>query len=145
MIRKVGKELGRAVLDGVGRVTSQFQEHRLLPSDLLESDDAYLAIFDAPGATAEDISVDFQGDTLSVTIERFRAFRDGYEMRCPGRGLTLEGELELPEGASVDPDRADATVTQAGTLEVLIPKGGPEPPGKTEDPEAPNEDDDHTR
>ena len=125
MIRKVGRQLGRTVLDGVGRIASQFQEHRLLPSDLLESDDAYLAIFDAPGATAGDVSVDFQGNTLSVRIERFREFRSGYEMRFPGRGLSLEGEVELPKGASVDSDRADATLTQAGTLEVLIPKVEP--------------------
>jgi hypothetical protein len=43
-------------------------------------------------------------------------------MRFPGRGLSLEGEVELPDGAAVDADRADATVTQNGTLEVLIPK-----------------------
>jgi HSP20 family molecular chaperone IbpA len=122
MIRKVGEQLTRTVLDGVGRVASQFHERRLLPADLLESDDAYLAVFDAPGATAEDVSVHCRGNTLSVNIDRYREFRDSYEMRFPGRGLSLEGEVELPDEAAVDADRADATVTQNGTLEVLIPK-----------------------
>jgi HSP20 family molecular chaperone IbpA len=125
VIRDVGERLGRAVLDGVGRVAGRFQEHRSLPADLLESDDAYLAVFDAPGATAENISVRCRGTTLTVRIDRFREFRDGYEMRFPGRGLALGGEVELPSEASVDADAADATLTRAGTVEVLIPKVEP--------------------
>lgn len=122
MIREVGSSIGRTLLDGVGRVASRLQEKKLLSADLLESDDAYLAVFDAAGAEASDVSVRYHGNTLSVKIDRFREFYDGYEMRFPGRGLTLDGEVEFPEGASVDADRAEATVTQRGTLEVLIPK-----------------------
>lgn len=122
MIREAGERIGQAVLDGIGRVAGRFQEHRSLPADLLESDDAYLAVFDAPGATAGDISVRFQGNTLTVSVDRFREFRDGYEMRFPGRGLALGGEVELPPESTVDADAADATLTQAGTVEVLVPK-----------------------
>ena len=122
MIREVGASIGRAVLDGVGRAASRLQERRSLAADLLESDDAYLAVFDAPGATAPDINVRFKGNAVSVRIDRFREFHDGYELLLPGRGLALDGEVELPEGASVDANQADATLTEAGTLEVLIPK-----------------------
>jgi HSP20 family molecular chaperone IbpA len=122
VIRTAGERLGRAVLDGIGRIAGRFQEHRSLPVDLLESDDAYLAVFDTPGATAEDVSIRFRENTLSVSVDRFREFRDGYEMRFPGRGLALGGEIELPAEAVVDADAADATLTQAGTIEVLLPK-----------------------
>lgn len=122
MIREVGTSIGRTVLDGIGRAASRLQERKSLPADLLESDDAYLAVFDGPGATAADVSVRFEGNTVSVSIDRFREFYDGYEMLFPGRGLALDGDVTLPDGASVDPDRAEATLTRNGTLEVLIPK-----------------------
>lgn len=125
MIREVGASIGRAVLDGIGRAASRLQETRALAADLLESDDAYLAIFDAPGATAPDISVRFEENTVSVRIDRFREFYDGYEMVFPGRGLGLDGNVELPVDAAVDADQAEATLTQNGSLEVLIPKADP--------------------
>ncbi|CCQ36609.1 Hsp20-type molecular chaperone [Natronomonas moolapensis 8.8.11] len=122
MIRKVGASLGRVIIDGIGRATSRLQERTSLPADLLESDEAYLAVFDAPGAIGDDVSVHFEDDTLSVRIDRFREFHDGYEMRFPGRGLALDGEVALPDGASIDAGRAEAALTRAGTLEVVLPK-----------------------
>ncbi|MEF8808342.1 Hsp20 family protein [Natronomonas sp.] len=124
MIREVGESIGRTVLEGIGRASSRVQERKALPVDLLESDDAYLAVFDAPGASAGDVNVEMVGRTLEVDIERFRGLHDGYDMRFPGRGLALYGEVELPEDADVDAEAADATVTKNGTLEVLIPKKG---------------------
>jgi HSP20 family molecular chaperone IbpA len=124
MIRQVGESIGRAILDGIGRAASRIQEQKSLPVDLLESDEAYLAIFDAPGTMASDVQVNFEGNTLKVRIDRFREFHEDYEMRFPGRGVTLGGEVALPEGASVDATGAEATVRQNGTLEVLIPKRG---------------------
>ncbi|MFQ3320660.1 MAG: HSP20 family protein [Natronomonas sp.] len=126
MIREVGESIGRAVLTGVGRASSRVQERKSLSVDLLESDDAYLAVFDAPGATAGDVQVRFEGDTLHVQIDRFREFHEGYEMRFPGRGLTLHGELTIPDAEAVDADAAEATLTKNGTLEVHIPKVGEE-------------------
>jgi len=125
MIRDVGASIGQAVLDGIGRATSRLHERKSLPADLLESDDAYLAVFDGPGAIADDVSVHFEANTLSVRVDRFREFYEGYEMRFPGRGLALGGEVSLPEGASVDTDRTTATLTRSGTLEVLLPKTDP--------------------
>ncbi len=133
MIRNLGRSIGRSVLNGVGRAVSRLQEQKSLPADLLESDDAYLAVFDAAGAEASDVTVRYHGNVLSVHIDRFRDFHDGYEMRFPGRGLTLEGDIEFPEGASVDADRAEATVTQSGTLEVFIPKVSDENQGADAD------------
>ena len=122
MIREVGESVGRVVLSGIGRASSRVQERRSLPADLLESDDAYLAVFDAPGARAGDVDVRFESGTLTVRIDRFRDLHEDYEMRFPGRGLSLTGSVTFPESADVEADAADATLTQNGTLEVLIPK-----------------------
>ena len=122
MIREVGESIGRAVLDGIGRAASRVQERKPLPADLLESDEAFLAVFDAPGAEAGDVQVSFENRTLSVRVDRFREFYDGYEMRFPGRGLTLDGHVTLPEDSDVDAAAADATLTSNGTLEVRVPK-----------------------
>lgn len=126
MIREVGASIGRTLLDGIGRAASRLQERRALSADVLESEDAYLIVFDAAGATAEDVGVRFEGRTVSVRIDRFREFYDGHEMVFPGRGLALSGVVELPTEAAVDADRADATLTRTGTLEILIPKAEPE-------------------
>ncbi|PSQ41665.1 molecular chaperone Hsp20 [Halobacteriales archaeon SW_5_68_122] len=126
MIREVGESVSRVVLSGIGRASSRVQERKPLPTDLLESDDAYLAVFDAPGVRAGDVDVRFESDTLTVRIDRFRDLHDDYEMRFPGRGLSLTGSVALPESADVEADAADATLTQNGTLEVLIPKRNPD-------------------
>ncbi|WP_247007715.1 Hsp20/alpha crystallin family protein [Halorientalis litorea] len=124
MIRELGRSLGNTVLEAVGRASSRVQERRPLPVDLLESDDAYLAVFDAPGATSSDVQVRFDDDTVAVRIDRFREFREGYEVRLPGRGLSLDGEITLPDDADVDPNAATATLRENGSLEVRVPKNG---------------------
>lgn len=121
-IRDIGRNVGETIAENVGRATSRIQEARSRPADVLESDDAYLVVFDAPGATASDIQVRYQDGAVLVRIDRFRDFREGFEMRFPGRGLALDGSVELPADAVVDPDHATATLRDNGTLEVEIPK-----------------------
>jgi HSP20 family protein len=123
VIREVGESIGEAVAESVGRAVGRAQETRPLPSDLLESDDAFLAVFDAPGADPEDVQVQFDDGRIRVRIDRFREFHDGYEMRMPGRGLSLDGSVRLPHDATADPTSATATVRDNGTLEVRVPKG----------------------
>ncbi|SFH57160.1 Molecular chaperone IbpA, HSP20 family [Halorubrum aquaticum] len=100
------------------------QERRPLSSDLLESEDAYLVVFDAPGVSGEDVDVTFLDRTVEVRLDRFRDFYDGFEVVFPGRGLTLSGSAELPADADVTPHGANATLTRNGTLQVEIPKDG---------------------
>lgn len=121
-LRELGENVGHAILDGVGRIAGQVQERKPLPVDILESDDAYLVVFDAPGARASDVQVNYEGDTVKIRIDRFRAHYDGFEMRFPGRGLTLEGKATLPPNAVVDPRSATATLTKSGTLRIELPK-----------------------
>jgi HSP20 family molecular chaperone IbpA len=121
-IRDIGETLGNTVLENVGRVLGRAQERTPLPVDLLESDEAYLAVFDAPGASGRDVQVQYNDGAIEVRIDRFRGFHEGFEMRYPGRGLALDGHVALPHGADVDPDAATATLRENGTLEVRVPK-----------------------
>ncbi|WP_162993945.1 Hsp20/alpha crystallin family protein [Halalkalicoccus subterraneus] len=123
---EIGRSVGNRVAESVGRVASRVQESRPLAVDLLESDEAYLAIFDAPGVSAGDVQVRFVNGEVRVRLERFREFHDGFEMRLPGRGLSLDGRIRLPDDASIDAERATATLKDAGTLHVRIPKGDDE-------------------
>lgn len=121
-MRDVGESVGSAVFGTLGRVMARTQEKRDLPVDLLESDDAFLAIFDAPGADSDDLRVRFEEKTVFVRLDRFRSSYDEYEMTYPGRGLALTGEVTLPAEAIVDPAGATALLKDDGTLHVRIPK-----------------------
>ncbi|MBV0901460.1 Hsp20/alpha crystallin family protein [Haloarcula salina] len=122
MIRDIGSSIGNAIFENLGRAASRVQENKSLPSDLLESDDAYLVVFDTPGATASDIQVRYVDDRVEVRVDRFREFYEGFDMRYPGRGLSLDGSVTLPGDADVDPETARATLKSNGTLHVRVPK-----------------------
>jgi len=124
-MRELGETIGDTVVESVGRAVSRTQEQRPLPADLLESDDAYLAVFDAPGVERPDVQVRFENGEVQVRLDRFREFHDGYDMRFPGRGLSLDGSVRLPDGATVDPSGGSATLKRNGTLQVRIPKAEP--------------------
>ena len=121
-IRDIGESLGNAVLENVGRAMGRAQERTPLPVDLLESEDAYLAVFDASGVQTSDVQVQYDDGAVEVRIDRFRGFHEGFEMRYPGRGLALDGHVALPEDAQVDAAAATATLRDTGTLEVRVPK-----------------------
>jgi len=119
---EIGQSVSNAVLKQIGRASARVQESKGLPYDLLESEDAYLVVFDAPGATGSDVQVRYDGGEVLVRVDRFRDFYEGFDMRLPGRGLALDGAAELPEDAHVDASAAEATLTRNGTLEVRLPK-----------------------
>jgi HSP20 family molecular chaperone IbpA len=121
-IREFGREAASAVLERVGRGVSKVQERKPLPYDLLESDEAYLVVFDAPGATKSDVQVRYVEGEIQVRLDRFRDLHDGFEMRFPGRGLSLDGRATLPPDADVDAEAASALLTENGTLRVRVPR-----------------------
>nr|WP_137283588.1 Hsp20/alpha crystallin family protein [Halorussus salinisoli] len=121
-LRDISRSVGSAVLQRIGRAASKVQESKPLPVDLLESDDAYLVVFDAPGATGSDVQVRYAEGAVHVRIDRFRDFYEDFEMLFPGRGLSLDGQADLPADAVVDAEEASATLTEHGTLRVRVPK-----------------------
>lgn len=118
---EIGRSIGNRVAEGVGRMASRVQESRPLGADLLESEDAYLVVFDAPGVSKRDVQVRFADGDVLVRMDRFREFYEDFEMRFPGRGLSLDGRVRLPSDA-VDPQSATATLKENGTLQVHVPK-----------------------
>jgi HSP20 family molecular chaperone IbpA len=122
VVEHLGRSAATTVLERVGRTASRFQEARPLRPDLLEHDDAYLAVFDAPGAESSNVQVRFEDGRIVVRIDRFRKHYEDFEMRYPGRGLSLDGHVRLPRDAAVDPEAATASLRSNGTLAVRIPK-----------------------
>jgi HSP20 family protein len=120
--REFAEAIGDAVFRRMGRAASRFQEETPLPVDLLESEDEYLAVFDAPGVVASDVQVNYDDGAVEVRIDRFREFREGFEMVFPGRGLSLDGRARLPEDAVVDASSSRAELRDEGTLYVFLPK-----------------------
>jgi HSP20 family protein len=89
--------------------------------DVAERDDHYVLRADLPGVREEDISVELDGDVLTVSGRREAEHdeqREGYSRveRITGEFIRA---LTLPEG--VDPERIEATYDR-GVLEVRIPK-----------------------
>jgi len=121
-LREIGESVAENVFERVGRSVARVQERKPLPHDVLESDDAYLVVFDAPGVREKDVQVRFEDGRVEVRIDRFRDFHEGFEMRFPGRGLSLDGSASLPPEADVEPDAATANVTDEGTLQIRLPK-----------------------
>ncbi|GGJ09413.1 heat-shock protein Hsp20 [Halobellus salinus] len=121
-LKEFGESIAESTVERVGRGVSRIQEERPLPYDVLESNDAYLIVFDAPGVRRQDVQVRFLDSEVKVRIDRFRDFHEGFEMRFPGRGLALDGSAPIPQDVAVDPGDATATVTDDGTLEVHLPK-----------------------
>lgn len=116
------KRVGDRVTDTVGHLASRFHEETPLRPDLLESQDEFLVIFDAPGATVSDVQVWYEDGGIEVRVDRFRSYHEGYEMRFPGRGLALEGRATLPDDVLVDLERTTASLKPDGTLHVRVPK-----------------------
>jgi HSP20 family molecular chaperone IbpA len=121
-LRDLAESTANTVLEQFGRGLGRLQERRPLSYDLLESEDEYLVVFDVPGATRSDLQVRFLDDAVQVRVDRFRDFHEGFEMRIPGRGLSLDGEAPLPPEAEVDPAGSSATLAEDGTLRVRLPK-----------------------
>lgn len=121
-IAQVCRSVAGDAVKRVGRVAGRIQEAGLVPADVLEGEEAYLVVFDAPGTAASDVQVRYRRGAVEVRIDRFREHYEGFEMRFPGRGMSLDGRARLPADAAVDADAATATLRDNGTLEVSVPK-----------------------
>jgi HSP20 family protein len=95
---------------------------RWVPSmDLVETEDHYLLKADLPGMKQDDVAIEFNDGTLTISGER----KAEYERKEKGffrleRSFgKFSRSLTLPDG--IDPDRIDATFHD-GVLEVTIPK-----------------------
>lgn len=120
--RAYGEAATRAVLKRVGRAASCLQATTPLAADVLESDEEFLVIFDAPGMEARDADVEVDETGVTAHLDRFRDYREGFETLLAGRALSLDGHADLPTDAVVDPADARARLGEDGTLSVFVPK-----------------------
>jgi hypothetical protein len=123
-LRALGESVGKRMLSGAGRVSARVQEERPLGADVLESDDAYLVVFDAPGVEMDDVQVRFEEGTVHVRLDRFRSVYEGYEMVFPVRGLSLAGNAFAASPTSVN----IPVTTKAGSAPMEAPNAPPEKP-----------------
>ena len=95
---------------------------RWMPAmDLVETEEHFVLRADLPGLNEEDVKIEVNGDTLTLSGERsfeHEATKDGFYRLERGSG-TFARSLTLPEG--VDPDGIAASFDK-GVLEVRIPK-----------------------
>lgn len=89
--------------------------------DLEETDDHYILSFDMPGLKKDDINIEVQGNTLSVSGER-KFKREGGEGRTrfvESRYGTFQRQMSLPKGIQANEVEAEYT---NGVLTVAVPK-----------------------
>ena len=95
---------------------------RWMPAmDLLESGDDFVLKADLPGMSEEDVSIELEDSTLTISGERKaeqRAEGEGY-YRVERSTGSFSRSLTLPKG--VDPEAVSARFDR-GVLEVRIPK-----------------------
>jgi HSP20 family protein len=96
---------------------------RALPMDFLESDTAYLVRAALPGFSKEQVSIELENSTLTLSAQREIATPEGYQtLRSEGLPMSLSRSVALPE--KIDSDSAVATFVN-GVLELTLPKQAP--------------------
>lgn len=88
-------------------------------ADLLESEDAYVLVFDLPGVTEDTLEVTVRGRHLALEARREKALPSGYWFRQEDRSLFLDVDLPLPPDAA---GGETAAHLENGVLEVTVPK-----------------------
>ncbi|MCS3632906.1 HSP20 family protein [Salinibacter ruber] len=90
-------------------------------TDLSETDDAFRIRLDVPGMTKDDIAINLQNNTLTVSGGRSsERQKDGEEYVRVERAFgTFHRTFTLPD--AVDPDRVEATYDE-GVLTINVPK-----------------------
>jgi HSP20 family protein len=95
---------------------------RWMPAmDLVEGDDSFVLRADLPGLTQDDIKIEFEDRTLTVSGTRkaeHETKKDGY-VRVERAFGSFSRSLTLPQG--IDPEAVTASF-ENGVLEVTIPK-----------------------
>jgi len=91
------------------------------PMDLVETDDRFVLRADLPGMSEDDLKIEFEDGTLTVSGERkseHESKGEGYH-RVERAFGAFSRSLTLPQG--VDPEAVNASFDR-GVLEVSIPK-----------------------
>jgi HSP20 family protein len=99
--------------------------------DLVETDDHFVLRADLPGLSEDDVKIEVENDTLTISgqrEERHEQKKEGFYRLERATGA-FSRSLTLPEG--VDPDQVAASFDR-GVLEVRIPKPEQRKPRRVE-------------
>jgi HSP20 family protein len=114
--------LFNTVFDAPAPGSSGTAMRRWMPAmDLVETDEHFILRADLPGMTEEDIKIEFEDGTLTVSGERkaeHEARNEGY-YRVERAFGAFSRSLTLPQG--IDPAAVSASFDR-GVLEVRVPK-----------------------
>lgn len=96
---------------------------RSMPMDFFESDSAYLVRAAIPGFAKEQVSIEVENSTLTISATHEASVPEGFNLlRSEGLPLSIARSIALPE--KVDSERAAATFSN-GVLEMTLPKLAP--------------------
>jgi len=123
-VATVHNELSR-LMNGLFEGTGQTKQSWVPALDAWETDDSIVYAFDLPGLWQDEISVEAEDGTLTVTAQRERAeeVSDEHYRRFERRFGTFSRTVALPAGVSEDTIQASYT---DGVLTVRVAK--PEQP-----------------
>ena len=111
-------------------VSSQASARTTPRADVTESQAAYELCFELPGFAEQDIDVQLQDRTLTISAERKDPRADANDKRWHRSELpygVLQRTIKLPKDTS---DEGVAAVYQAGMLTVTVPKRAADRPAK---------------
>jgi HSP20 family protein len=114
--------LFNTVFDAPASGTTVGATRRWMPAmDLLETDDHFVLRADLPGMSEEDVSIELEDTTLTISGERKSAHEERSEgaYRVERAFGAFSRSLTLPPG--VDPEAVTAAFDK-GVLEVRVPK-----------------------
>lgn len=116
------------IVDGV-RAFSPMAGARYPRYDLIETDEAYLALFDLPGLTREEIDIRTEKDEVIVSGERMRTGEDGSRRRVERPFGEFRRSVRVP--ADVDLESIRAALAD-GVLTVTLPRRADQPARKVD-------------
>lgn len=113
-------------IQGLRTKLADIRERRLEPTkidaDVIEHDEGYTALFDAPGVDPSDVDVRYLDGRIIATLDRYRDSYEGFRRTVSGRRMAFEGEVSIPGDATIDPKAGQATVRADGTLAITVPR-----------------------
>lgn len=101
-------------------------------ADIYENGTGFMAVIPAPGVKAEDVSIDFEDNVLTVSVKRKASpetFKDAKTLRTERSDLDYKRRFRLSD--NVNAEKISAQVSD-GLLSVFIPKAEKTEPKKIE-------------
>lgn len=95
---------------------------QLLPrADILEGEREFRIVMELPGVSREDLAIEIEGQTLTVTARRQSPASEGFKVLHGERSDKAEFRRTFTLGRGVDPARVEARLEQ-GVLHLTLGK-----------------------